>query len=264
MKIFHRYSANLSQDVVDELTALGIDVDLTADFFVFEVDEDDFRWPAVREWAERDNQIGSVWTTFSREEIEAARWLRLLPQWHHGFPQPEQDWGYFELTYDLSGFCNECGTGFRQAAPFRMRREPKWGRRSIMQLNWVFDEYFVKPEVWEQVFAPFGIGRRPATDKHGKELETVVQLVIDEEVEIDTSQMAGEVCPACGRVKHPPFVRGYFPALRSEPKGKAVRVAQWFGSGGAANSEIIVARDVRVAMEAANVRGAEFEPVAES
>ena len=44
--------------------------------------------------------------------------------------------------------------GAKQVSPFRMKESPNWGRRSILQMNWLFDEYFVKPEVWNAVFQP--------------------------------------------------------------------------------------------------------------
>lgn len=114
----------------------------------FDVGEDHEQWFEIRAtldgWGVSE---GHVTTKFSREEVAQARWLDLVPDWHHGYPQPdEHESRYLSVTYDLSGWCSMCGTGLRQKAPLQMKAEPKWGRRGILQLNWVFDEYFVTPE----------------------------------------------------------------------------------------------------------------------
>jgi len=69
--------------------------------------------------------------------------------------------------------------GLVQKAPFRMRGEPKWGTKHILQMNWVFDEFFVRIEVWDKVFRKFGIEKLPVVQhKTDKPLESVVQLKV--------------------------------------------------------------------------------------
>ncbi len=53
-----------------------------------------------------------------------------------------------------------------------------------------------------RIFAPYGIGRREVLWRGGRELRTVVQLVIEGEAEVDVSAMPWSVCPVCGRTKH--------------------------------------------------------------
>jgi hypothetical protein len=118
-----------------------------------DIDEASDAWPAVRDWLTRHRAVDFVTTKFSSSEIAEAAWLELQPEWHHGYPQPnEGEFGYRRATYDSSDWCDECWMGLKQNAPFQMKGEPKWGRRGILQLNWVFDEYFVTPEVWSSVF----------------------------------------------------------------------------------------------------------------
>jgi hypothetical protein len=38
-----------------------------------------------------------------------------------------------------------------------MKREPKWGHRGILQLNWVFDEFFVQVGEPASVFQAVGV-----------------------------------------------------------------------------------------------------------
>jgi hypothetical protein len=127
-------------------------------------------WPQVGAWIVANDALDIVRTEFSNAEIESAEWLRMRGEWHHGYPLPREELGYLIATYDLSEYCMECGVGAKQVAPFRMRGEPKWGRRGILQLNWVFGEYFVKPSVWRDVFEPHHIPYRSVIDAKGKNL----------------------------------------------------------------------------------------------
>jgi hypothetical protein len=203
----------------------------------------------------------SLTTEFTKGEIEAARWLDVVPDWHHGYPQPDEDFGYLRVTYDLAEWCDACGIGLKQKAPYQMKGEPKWGRRGILQLNWVFDEYFVTPEIWSSFFKPFGIACRPVTNTKGAELKTVVQLVAEEEVGIVTDGLTPERCAKCGRVKYLPVTRGFFPALTTKPSGAIVKTREYFGSGAAAHRRVLVSQELARALVAAKVRGASLWPV---
>ena len=235
----------------------------TSTYTYFDVAESDAAWPAVRDWAKRRKPSDSVTTSFSKPEITAAGWLEVASDWHHGYPQPEDDFGYLEVTFDLTDYCAECGTGARQSAPFRMRGEPRWGRRAILQLNWEFGDYFVLPEVWLAVFKPHGVLHRPVTNRKGVELKTVVQLVVDEQIAVVTDGLTGQPCPTCGVTKYLPVTRGPAPALVTRPTGHMARTREWFGSGHGAYRAVLISRSLREALEANGVRGASVIPVAE-
>lgn len=271
MRIIHRISLTADSRDQREISRLGISVAPMAmpgvsssPFVWFDIEESDSTWPAVRDWVARRRPSNVVRTLFSKNEISAARFLALAPDWHHGYPQPRDgDNGYLEATYDLTDYCAACGMGLKQKAPFQMKGEPRWGRRGILQLNWVFDEYFVTPAVWTAVFEPHGIGRRAVIDRSGRELQSVVQLVVAEEVGMVTTGLMSETCTTCGRVKYLPISRGALPPLANEPLGHIVWSREYFGSGASTHHEVIVSQHVRSALEAAHVRGASFVPVAE-
>ncbi len=262
MRVVHRVSISSSPEVSAELAYLGVEVG-SAGFVSFEVDETHPRWAELRAWIARRSAPDVLTTAFSGDEVTAAPWLELVPDWHHGYPQPDEDsFGYLSATYDLTEYCEKCGVGLRQVAPFQMKGEPKWGRRGVLQLNWVFDEFFVAPHVWSAVFEPLGVGCRRVMTPRGDELETVVQLVIEAEADIGTDGLEAETCGSCGRTKYVPVARGRFPALVSEPAGALVKTRQWFGSGASAHHRVLVAQDARRALDAEKVRGASFRPVA--
>ena len=268
MQIVHHVYLEADDKTRREFDRLGVTVEfvagrgITRDHVVFDISESDQSWPDVQAWISKRPHVESVSPSFSEAEVAAARWLELLPDWHHGYPQPEDDFGYRELTYDLSAFCWTCGIGAIQKAPFRMRREPRWGRRGILQLNWVFDEFFVTPEVWATIFEPHGIARRPVLKRGGAELQGVVQLDVGEQVDIRTEGLEAETCPACGRVKYLPIKRGPLPEFVDDPSGHMATTRESFGSGASAHHAVVLSRELGAAIRSANVRGASVHPVA--
>jgi hypothetical protein len=266
MRIIHRFSfAAKDSESQTELASLGVRLKKQPLITTFEVDESDPRWPAVQEWSGRSGRLGISRTEFTRAEIAAAAWLALLASWHHGYPQPGEDhFGYRDVTYDLSEWCPACGIGMRQVAPFQMTGEPGWGRNSILQLNWVFDEFFVTPQLWQSVFEPCGVGMLPVLGSRGQELSTVVQLVADELVPVVTDGLPAERCGSCGRLKYLPVTRGFFPALGDEPSASIAKTEQYFGSGGSAFRQVLVNSSIARGLRAAKAGGATLTPLADA
>lgn len=237
--------------------------------------ESDPAWEQLRKlipkWSAEDgddpNYLGNVGTIFSEKDRDAAPFLE-LGAWAHGYPMPDLDFGYLEATYDLSDYCEKCGIGARQVAPFRMKREPKWGKKHIMSLEWVYDELFVPPEVWEHTFRPFGIGCRPVLHhRSGNQLETVVQLDITataaSALKMPADQ-ATEFCATCGRTKYQPIQRGPFPGFDTEPTDAMLKTQEWFGSGAEARHPVVVSASVFRTMREHQIKGAVFTPCASS
>jgi ribosomal protein L37E len=254
-------SIALSPEVQAELAEFGLAAPARG-CAIFEVDEAHVSWPALKEWITKRRAGDAAFTRFTSSEVARARWLELEPTWHHGYPQPDPDnFGFRHATYDLSQHCAVCGVGKRQCAPFQMKREPKWGRKEILQLNWVFDEYFVTPNLWREVFAPSGIASRAVCNTKGEELEGVVQLVIGGEVEIVEKGLASEVCSRCGRQKFLPVTAGPFPALRNEPNVPLAKTAEFFGSGGSAHRGVVISQELWRKFVAYKGKGASVRPV---
>lgn len=258
----HRVSVASSPEVSSELADLGVAVAFSG-LVTFEVEESSPTWPRLRDWIARRGAVDVPTTTFSKGELDGARWLELVSDWHHGYPQPDEGtFGYLRATYDLSDYCPACGVGLNQTAPFQMTKEPRWGRKRILQLNWVFDEFFVTPEVWSSVFEPLGVGSRPVVGPRLETLETVVQLVVIGEVDVETANLASTVCKGCGRTKFDAPTAGFSPAPRigAPVSGRMVKSRQWFGSGSRAFHEVLVTQEIRRALLAERVLGASLRP----
>lgn len=242
----------------------------------FDVAESDPRWAESAQLAARYKSIETVSTRFSREECDAARYLGMVANSHRGFPEPMAGKGYLAATFDLSDFCAHCGVGRRQSHPFRVKSTPKL-HNSILQLNWVFDEFFVDPKVWEAVFKPLGVGCRPVLrDKDGAELRRVVQLDVSQSAALKLCDGRGLPCPHCNRAKCPVSLRGFFPQPdfipASTPATQATptpatpahifRSKEYFGSGAGAFNLIYVSSALYRKIRDAALHGVNFYPAA--
>jgi hypothetical protein len=205
-------------------------------------------------------QLGVHFTT---TDVARAEWSFWHVTGFTGYPQPEdlhRDGSYLDVTFDRSDSCRQCNTGLGQVAPFRMRGEPSLGRRSVMQMRWAYDAWFVTPAAYEAVFKPFGIASRPALSKGGRPLTSVVQLVIEERVPVDEYRTAGEVCEACGRLKLHSAMVNFAPQPTEAPTGPLALTAATYGSGGSAYHETLIRRDLVAAIHDAGLRGLSFHP----
>lgn len=208
---------------------------------------------------------------------------------HHGYPQPEADFGYQDATYDVSDRCPTCGIGGLQKAPFRLRTEFKASRSQFVQLNWVFDEFFLRDEAREGLrrFAITGIEYlAPMLHKAARQSTQVVQMVVkatlppaledigfhpvtckpknEEWQAMQRLQLSGsETLVHCGRVKYHRMHKGPYRFDRAAFAGgpDVVKSHEWFGSGGSAHRLVIVSQRFRQAVVTSKWRGVGFEPI---
>ncbi len=267
MKFIHRIGLRATASQRREMTVLGMKLPVEIallggdPLLAFDVDEDHPNWPKLAFLFQSWQASDFLRTEFSAEEIDTARWLEIAA-WHHGCPQPDEStFGFLRVTYDLADWCEKCGIGKKQKAPFQMRCEPKWGPNGILQMIWVYDELFVMPEVWSSIFRPRGIGCRAVLDRAEAELKTVVQLTIDDTVSIVTNALSSTQCPTCGRVKYVLPTRGAFPMLTDVPSAVLVKTSEYFGSGPQADRRILASQEIAHAFTAGTIRGASCKPV---
>lgn len=199
---------------------------------------------------------------FSNADVARASWSVWVATGHTGYPQPEES--YLEETFGGTRACQTCNTGCIQTNPFRMRGEPRLGRRAIMQMFWVYDAWFVTPKAFEAVFEPFGIKAKAVLTKGGRNITSVVQLVIDETVPLAEYRTSGETCPSCGRFRLHAGLINYAPLPAREPTGPLVHSSQEYGSGGQSFRETLIRRDLVAAIEDAGLKGTRFHPCGDS
>jgi hypothetical protein len=257
VKVVHRVTLSIEPPLLTELLADGI----SAREGLNTLRLTEAVWNS---WGPRLEAAGAVHlieTSFTSAELSRAPWLRVVAAWHHGYPQPHEDsFGYLSTTYSAESGCGQCGAGRVQVEPFRMAKEPVWGSRQLLQLHWVFDEFFATPQLWSTAFAPLGIGKRPVSDRGGTgSLRTVVQLDVEESGSLRIDEV-GSSCPTCSVRKYLPSRAGYFPGLADPPTGHMVRSVEWFGSGASAANAVLVSQELYSRLKKLRVKGVKFVP----
>ncbi len=263
MTIQHKVTF-FEQSAEAELKSLGIVTQ--SRHLEFTMTEDDPRWTYVSRMISEHDVLDVVETSFTDQELQSAELLTMNPAWHWGYPQPEKQNGFLSATYDLTDYCERCAIGLRQNAPFRFKSEPKWGRRSILQLNWVFDEFFVTPDAWLAVFKRFGIRSREVLEQRsGSILQTVVQLDVRDMTpcNLDLHGYPSQTCEVCGQRKYLPITRGAFPRLACEwlAGTHIAKSIEYFGAGAKSYAEVIVTQELYRAILDARLSGVSFWPL---
>lgn len=262
LKIIHRIPTSSTDPIRRDLELLGFS--FKKDLEAFLIDEENPKWPQVAELFEHYRSFQLVYAEFTDREIQAADHVALYGTGSHGYPQPEDDFGYQKTTYDDSKYCEQCQCGLVQKAPFALRGEPKWGKRSgFLKLNWVGDEYFVHPDLWTATLKPLGVRCREVHSRNGATLETVVQLDIPE-VDI-AHRMEGQQskhCEVCGRVKYR-ITPGFFPPLDGDCDLPIFKTRDYRG-GSAAVKPVIASKEFCAVIRENKVRGLGYTPLAGS
>jgi hypothetical protein len=270
MRILHHFGFRLESD--DERRAFEeIGVDLPKGVRLphggisirLDIAEDDPRWRSILDVVHQRKTTDFVLTEFSADELNAAKFLVMFATSHRGYPQPENEFGFLSATYDLKDYCQHCGIGLKQIAPFRFKGSPVLQNEVILQLNWVFDEFFVAPDVWESIFRPFAIGCRFAVaNKSGDEIHSIVQLDVQSTCDVEVETLDTRDCSVCSRRKYLLIRKGYCPAPISNLSDMA-KSHQLFGDGADPSRLVIVSQALYRKIKDAGLKGVEFYPCAQ-
>lgn len=269
MQIAHKLTFSHRDEVDSVLKAFTINTKqsiLPGGGYLIHIDvaEDDIEWPRLRMLAREKNAVDVYTTIFTAAEIEAAEWVRLSPAYEQGYPQPEDGWE--EATYAHA--CPECGAGYQQIAPFRLRREPRLGRHDFMSLYWAYT-LFATPAVFA-VLAEAGITgyeQWPALLRSSAEPSQLVMQVLciaaAHPALVDADDLEPVVCPQCGVARYRTHKRGMM-RLRSEALRRDVDMQfthEWFGSGGYSFRELLVSQRLARLVLQHGWRGVRLQPV---
>lgn len=259
MDIVHRISLDVSPQ--DRLFLQSIEIEAPdRGFFTFEIRESATHWERTKGWVNERKPVDLVWTTFDSSEVLAAKWCALAGEWSYGYPEPRA--AYPAKFFDLPSYCRLCGLGAVQDGAIRMKGEPPWGGRSIMQFHWLHDEFFVTPRLYDEVFRPRSIESRFVLPIRGDDaLRTVRQLVFSDDGDLDTGPLEGATCVRCERIKYRPHLRGRLPPLRRVGTNCVFRTTQFFGTGAEAYRMVIASQDIVRSLVDSNVRGIGFKPL---
>lgn len=271
---------NAGDLVWSKLEAAGVKITKGGLIWICRLAEGDPVWDAFKGDLLKTGRVTSA-AAYSKEELEAAEFLVMMARGHHGFPQLESSWMH---VYDAAGLCQRCGIHDRQVAPFRLRGEFSARNTQFLQLNWVFDEYFVRNPIADTMKNEGITGIEwlvPVIHKSALHSSEVAQMKVETTLkpamlvndlqrvtcmpmneERHTSHDARPLL-FCGRVK---FHKKNVGPLRFDRVAFAqapdvVKTAEWFGSGGSAFRLALVSQKLYRLIATSGWRGVGFEPV---
>jgi hypothetical protein len=189
----------------------------------------------------------SVGTSFDANDLRKSNIFLFEGSWPNGYPQPEDNFGYMDVTYDTSKYCRTCGIGAYQNASFQIKQEPKWGKRKMFELNWVLDEIFVRKDLYVELFEKLGIEHRPVLQYKTKKIfNDTIQLIIPySEVPLNLKNYEFEICAECNAKKYTPKIKGFFAGFDGKtPDFQILKSKEYFGSGGQAFQRIFITKEV--------------------
>lgn len=189
---------------------------------------------------------GVCYPEFTKKEISESLLSVKSGRHENGYPMPDLDGGYKELTYDLTDYCPNCGMGFKQKDAFRLKNVPPIGKKQIFGLGWVFDELFIEKSVYEEIFKPLGVKSREVLKyKQDIPFENTVQLVLDETQEkLNLEGYPTENCSVCKRYKYLAMPQGFYP-MHKNIIAPIFKSSEYFGSGALAFKKIFVSKELR-------------------
>jgi len=243
MKIWHRigfHRLDNVDEILDSLKIKYVKSPLPGDSYTltFDIHEDDLLWPEIKRLVQEKSEsgyLGFVYTSFEKEEILAAEWVRLCTGFKRYYPQPERNMKYVKDTFRRK--CSSCGLEFDQKAPFRIKKEAKLGKYDFVSLYWtygIFATQYVIEKI--QIAGLKGIEVWPVMlHREDKPSDVISQLLfphvagpgLDEKEKVDP-----EPCSECGITKYAFHNRGYMHLKRASLLSDvdAQHTYEWFGS----------------------------------
>lgn len=255
MKIIRTLIGEFSEEEVDFLKQFGIKVKAnTLERFYIDEGDDYYRiYDHLSETLRKSRSYGYELARLNRnriykytkKDVEDSKFCKLRVVLGGGYPQPEHNFEYCQITYDGSSICPKCSLPMNQINNFRVKKisnRPIWGFTS-----WVYDVIFAHEEFYKQVFEPLGIKCRPIEKTSGSIWEGVVQLIIPttgESIKLPYHDVI--VCPQCGSLRYRPWgTLPFFPEYKYF-QSPIFLTKEYFGGGLDSSHYIIISSKLAI------------------
>jgi hypothetical protein len=257
MKLKHQISFNNVTEIERKISQMGLNfklVDgLVGRLVQLTIYNHDHRWLELKKVLS-DFEIEYItFTEFEKRDYHEAEWY-LLEAREAAFPEPQENFNFLNITYDLKDFCENCGVGAVQKEPFKIKGTPKQ-KLDVFCLNWVFDEVFIKENVkitLQEMNISGGIFNPVIHSKLGQPIEELYQLKVDSILEggLNPYNCTLEECnhhqtKATSIKYNRPLIGGLTFNEDIFPKDKdIVKTDEWFGSGKESHRLILCSKKI--------------------
>jgi hypothetical protein len=249
MDIWHRITFSHRDNVDSTIEALGLKYKknpFPGEGYLIHIDiyESAAAWPQIEALVRQKNALDVFDTIFAPEEILHAEWVRLVPIFEQGYPQPYTTWVTNPINY--KDHCPACGT-FQQAASFRLKKELNLGRKDFVSLYWTY-ALFCAPYVFDELEAHGIRGYEKwdaiihKTDVPSQKVSQLYVPTIANPGLVKAEGLRREKCSACGLTKYYPHMKGVMYLAREAlvPDTDIIQTHEWFGSGRSAYREVLI------------------------
>ncbi|WP_191018209.1 hypothetical protein [Treponema zioleckii] len=230
----------------------------------FDIGENDCNWEQIKKIVNQSNGIiidNQYKTIFSKKELALSKYFVMIPTWHFLYPEPQNNFGYEQSTYNSSKKCVCCNRGLIRKDLFAIQKEPKWGSKDIGQLNWIFDEFFVTEKLKKLLSNEFDMTFSKVRLYQTNDFcQNTFNLEINAIIEIENKDTLDfEICPKCGNIKYHLCHNNFFPKIKMN-NNHIARTKEFFGSGNVAYNQVIIDRALYDFFIQNKIKGVEFIP----
>ena len=276
MYVKHRFAFNDSQKkLVQFLDKYKIKYESKHGITIFYIFENHEKYTEINNFMNSNNVIPISEAVYTDDEIQSSQWLTIRSTWYNGlYPQPQEDMKYIYITYDTTNYCEGnhpkyyCRKGAVQKDNFILKKEPNWGTRNFMMINWVDDELFVSKKSEEILKNSHlkGFEFYDVLTKSNKVIEGTKQIFIKEHLKeglCPGSIQKTYICPLCGFVKYQPKVgaNNFKKEIFDNLKVDIIKTAEKFSEIACFSFIIVSNKFYRTVKEAKLDRGLVFEPI---
>lgn len=290
MRIQHRYlTYNKEEELTSLLNKLAVkhkitekSYDTTTHLYAleFHLYEDNPRFSALKDALNHFGIEPQIGTIYEKDDMEKAEWFIASPG-EYQYPQPEENFGYLNTTFDLEHYCSVCGIGKVQKASYRLKTEPKQFNNQFWGLHWEFEPVFVRQQaknILEKEIQGVSF-LNPILHKKGKPIEGFFQIQVSAVLKkgFDSYNTRIITCKTnneenlntdgnskcCGRIKyHHPMIGGYlFESSIFNPHIDIAYTNEYFGSGASANRLLVVSKRFWCLVNRNKLKGLSFTPI---
>lgn len=268
MRIKHRFGFSRDKDIYNCLDKIGMPYEKGDLVSILTIFEDDRRFEQVKALFEAKQIYPLTETVYSSSELESASWLSVRSTWRSGYPFPKENKEYIFSTYNTETYCCKCGAGLIQKANFSVEKEPRWGSRNFLMLNWVHDELFVSEKA-ASVLKNSDFGGFQIKGVNGKMdvlHEGIYQLYINRTLEYglkDDSISKVICCSNCNRKRYllkPGYIT-YDRSVFDNIDDDIIKSGEQFGEIVCSRIIFITQRFYRFLKEKKLNRGLQYEPI---
>jgi hypothetical protein len=244
----------------EEDTVLGLQ-----NSFEFIIYEDINLFDEIQNKLEPFDFFQEISTEYDKKDMDKAEWYTIysLPC---QYPQPDDDFGYLDVTFNLNNYCSNCGIGKIQNAPFRLLKEPKQKGNQFLSLFWEEDTLFVKDEIKNILEKENikGIHFIHPVNKNNVTIEKYWQIIIETVLDngFNSYNTTKETCK-CGNIKynHPPKEGYNFNGKIFCSAFDFNKSNEYFGSGGQADRINIISKKTYEIINKNRLKGIKIEPI---